>query len=231
MDMVDVEVHILPRFGAPDFSLTAKQLGARLAPLGRVAGHGGQPGEVWEVVRLVNGKVKLDPQDVAQTGKCNFVNALAIRVDFALEYFIASDLQNNISNAPNIQVKNFYGLLLLKIKQHANEHYEQYIKEITDWEWDIKNSLMKTLPTQQNPTSQSVLEIKNAIGALVSDWFLQLDYRLKLAAYNWENTDYPRLSDWMKSQPGVFMPQGLAIPPAPQKPAPPRPVIFPPCRL
>ncbi len=53
MDMVDVEVHILPKFGAPNFSLTAKQLGTRLAPSGRGAGHAGQPGAVWEVVRLV----------------------------------------------------------------------------------------------------------------------------------------------------------------------------------
>ena len=53
MDVVDVEVHILPRFGAPNFGLAAKQLGARLAPSGRVAGHWGQPGAVWEVVRLV----------------------------------------------------------------------------------------------------------------------------------------------------------------------------------
>jgi hypothetical protein len=230
MDMVDVEVHIIPKFGAPNFSLTAKQLGARLAPSGRVAGRGSQPGEVWEVVRLVDGKVALDPQDVAQKGKCNFVKALGIRVDFKLEYFISSDLQNSISNAPDPQTKHFFSLLLLKIQRHANAHYEQYIKEIEDWEGDVQRALMQTLPTEQKPTSLSVLDIKNAIGALVSDWFLDLDFRLKRAANDWENEDYPKITDWMRTQPGVFMPQGLAIPPGPAKPSPPRQVPFPPCR-
>jgi len=30
MDMVDVEVHIVPKFGLPDFSLTGTQIGRRL---------------------------------------------------------------------------------------------------------------------------------------------------------------------------------------------------------
>jgi hypothetical protein len=101
MDTVDVEVHILPKFGAPNFSLTAKQLGARLSPSGRLPGHVGQPSDVWEVVRLVDGRATLDPQEVAQTDKCNFVKALSIRVDFGLEYFIASELQSNINIAAN----------------------------------------------------------------------------------------------------------------------------------
>jgi hypothetical protein len=232
MDMVDVEVHILPKFGAPDFSLMAKQLGARLSPLGRLPGHVGQPSDVWEVVRLVDGRATLDPQEVAQIGKCNFVKALSIRIDFGLEYFIASELQTNINNAPNLQAKNFHTALLLKVKQHANEHYEQYVREIMAWEWDVKNALMNALPTQQKPTSLSVLDIKTAIGAMASDWLLELEYRLRVAAYNWENSDYPKITAWMTSQPGVsvFMPQGLAIPPAPQKPASPRQTSFPSCR-
>jgi len=43
MDMVDVEVHIVPKFGLPDFSLTGTQIGRRL----RSAGFRGRPGDVF----------------------------------------------------------------------------------------------------------------------------------------------------------------------------------------
>jgi hypothetical protein len=95
MAPVDVEVRI-PKLGPPDFSLTATLLGQRSGP----PGHGGRP-DVWEMVRLTNGKVSLDPQDIAQIGRCNFVKNLFIRIDFGLEYFVASDLRDNINNAAN----------------------------------------------------------------------------------------------------------------------------------
>lgn len=55
------------------------------------------------MVGLVNGKVSLDPQDVAQIGRCNFVKDLSIRVDFDLVYFVARDLKDNLNNAANAE--------------------------------------------------------------------------------------------------------------------------------
>ena len=128
MDMVDVEVHIVPKFGLPDFSLTGTQIGRRL----RSAGFRGRPGDVWEVVRLVNGKTTLPRSDVGQKGRCRFVQALFIRVNFALEYFIASELQNNISDATDPTVKRVHRAILQRIIQQAKHHYEDYVDVITE---------------------------------------------------------------------------------------------------
>jgi hypothetical protein len=230
MDRVNVEVHT-PKFGTPDFSLTARELGQRMQP----SGHGSRPSDIWEIVRLVNGKVSLNPQDVAQIGSCNFVKALSIRVDFGLEYFVARDLQDNIQNAMQSQDKglsNFFHWLLMRVQSHAKEHYEQFVTVIMAWEGEIKDDLMKKLPTDQTPTSLQALDIKNGIGALVADWVVDLEYRLKRRAYDWENLDYPHIEAEMKRVPGVsvFMPMGFGLPPKPQPPASRRKVTFPPCR-
>ena len=228
--MVDVDVHI-PKFGAPDFGLTAKQIGQNSRP----SGHGGASSDVWELVRLVNGKVSLDPQTVAQVGKCNFVKDLTVRIDFGLEYFIAKDLQDNIDNAAQAGDKgraNFYRSLLLKIKSHAQQHYDQFVDVITAWEGDIKADLLKTLPTDKKPTSLQELEIKQGIGTLVADWVVELEFRLARRAYEWEKLDYPHIEAQMKGDPrvSVFMPMGFGIPPAPKSPAARRKVVFPACR-
>jgi hypothetical protein len=226
MANVDVEVHI-PKFGAPDFSMTAKQLGQSSRPSGR-----GASSDVWELVRLVNGMVSLDPQDVAQVGKCGFVKDLSVRVNFGLEYFVAKDLQDNISNAANKGVANFHHSILQKIKSHAQQHYEQFVEVIMAWEGDIKADLVKTLPTDKRPTSLQELQIKQAIGALVADWVVELEFRLKRRAYEWEKLDYPHIVKQMTSDPRVpvFMPTGLSLPPEPKGPAPRRKFAFPPCR-
>jgi hypothetical protein len=227
---VDVEVHI-PKFGAPDFSLTARQLGQSSRP----SGHAGASSDVWELVRLVNGKVTLDPQDVDQIGKCYFVKDLSIRVDFGLEYFIAKDLQDNITNAANAGDKgqaNFHRSLLLKVKSHAQQHYEQFVEVIMAWEGDIKADLVKTLPTDKKPTSFQELQIKQAIGTLVADWVVELEFRLKRRAFEWEKLDYPHIEAQMKSDPrvSVFMPMGFSLPPVPKSPGPRGKIIFPTCR-
>ena len=80
MASVDVEVDI-PKIGEPDLSKTAEALG-----------------KVWESV-LLTGKAIVDPYDVMQIGKCYFVEELLIRVDFALEYFVAKELQDNLINS------------------------------------------------------------------------------------------------------------------------------------
>ncbi|MEN3364024.1 MAG: hypothetical protein V7606_1298 [Burkholderiales bacterium] len=227
---VDVDVHI-PKFGAPDFSLTARQLGQNSRP----SGHGSASSDVWELVRLVNGKVALDPQDVAQVGKCNFVKDLSVRVDFGLEYFVAKELQDNITNAAQAGDKgqaNFHRSLLLKIKSHAQQHYEQFVDVITTWEGDIKADLLKTLPTDKKPTSLQELQIKQGIGTLVADWMVELEFRLTRRAYDWEKLDYPHIAAQMKADPraSVFMPMGFSFPPVPTKPAARRKIIFPACR-
>jgi hypothetical protein len=230
MDRVNVEVHT-PKFGPPDFSLTARELGQRLRP----PGQGGRPSDIWEIVRLVNGKVSLNPQDVAQISGCNFVKALSICVDFGLEYFVAKDLQDNIENADKLRDKglgNFFRWLLLRVQSHARQHYEQFITVIMAWEGDIKNDLMKTLPAYQKPTSLQELDIKNGIGALVADWVVELEYRLKHRAFDWEKLDYPHIEAEMKRVPGasIFMPMGFGLPPIPQRPASRRKITFPPCQ-
>lgn len=108
----------------------------------------------------------------------------------------------------------FYRSLLLRVKWHAEQHYEQFVKVIADWEGDIKHDLVKTLPTDQKPTSLQVLEIKQAIGALVAGWVDELGYRMKLEAYKWEMSDYPVIEAQMKRDPrvSVFMPTGFSYP-------------------
>jgi hypothetical protein len=227
---VDVTVDI-PKLGSPDVSLTARELGQRSRP----SGHGTRASDVWEIVRL-DGKPSLDPQEVAQIGKCRFVKNLSVNVPFTLEYFVAKDLQDNVDNAVKTQApkgeQNFHRWLLQRVKGHAAQHYDQYVKVITAWKADIKQDLEKTLPTEKRPTSLQELEIKEQIGALVSDWIAELDFRLKQDAFQWEKTDYPHIEKQMKSTPGatVFMPTGLSLPPAPQSPASRRKVTFPPCR-
>ena len=98
------------------------------------------------------------------------MQALFIRVNFALEYFIANELQNNISNATDPTVKRVHRAILQRIIQQAKHHYEDYVDVITEWEGNIKDDLMKTLPSQTRPTSLSELDIRNRIGMLVSDW-------------------------------------------------------------
>jgi hypothetical protein len=225
---VDVEVH-LPKFGTPDFSFTARELGQRF----QRPGHGNPPNDVWEIVHLVNGKVSLDPQNVAQIGACYYVSDLFIRVDFGLEYFIASDLKANKNNATqNRATANFYHWLLLRVQSHAKEHYEQFVKVIMTWEGDIKDDLVKTLPTDQKPTSLQELEIKSGIGGLVADWIVELEYRMKRAAFEWEKLDYPQIEAEMKNYPGnpLWTPTGFAVPPQPRSPASRRKLIFPSCR-
>jgi hypothetical protein len=227
---VDVEVHI-PKFGAPDFSSTARQLGQSSRPSSR----GRVSSDVWELVRLVNGKVSLDPQTVAQVGKCNFVKDLSVRVDFGLEYFVAKELQDNINSAANAGDKglaNFHRSLLLRIKSHAQQHYDQFVDVITAWEGDIKADLRKTLPTDKRPTSLQELDIKERIGALVADWMVELEFRLTRRAFEWEKLDYPHIEAQMKSDArvSVFMPMGFGLPPVPKRPAARRKITFPACR-
>lgn len=230
---MDVQVHI-PKLGAPDLSLTASQLGGHSRP----PGYSGRPCDVWELVRLFNGRASLKPQDyVGQIGGCNFVKDLSIRVDLDLEYYVAKELQDNMTKANNAGDKalaNFYHWLLNRVKWHAGEHYEQFVMVIMTWEGDIENDLAKTLPTDQKPTSLKELDIMNGVGALVSDWIVELDYRLKRAAYDWEQSDYPQIDAQMRSQKlaPVFIPTKMAfsLPPLPQSPASRRKIAFPPCR-
>jgi hypothetical protein len=187
------------------------------------------------MVGLVNGKVSLDPQDVAQIGRCFFVKDLSIRVAFGLEYFVARDLQDNIINAVNAGdtfLTKFYRWLLLRVTSHARQHYEQFVKVIMAWEGEIKDDLVKTLPTDQKPTSLQELEIKKRIGALVADWVAELDNRLKRAAFDWEKKDYPLIEWQMTHYPGVsvFMPMGFSLPPVPQSAASRQKITFPACR-
>jgi|SRR5215510_5726617 len=217
MASVDVEVHITPIFkrDLPNDTLTAKQLG------------------LWEKVRLVSRKTDIKRQEVGQIGDCSFVKDLFVRIDFDLEYFIASDFKTNIidaTNNTNTQQANFWQNLLRKIKWHAEEHYEQFIKVIMDWEGDIKRDLVKTLPTDAKPTSATETKIKEGIGILVSDWLVELEFRLRKTAFDWEQEDYPNIEKQMTDG-GVFLPQGLPRPPDPGKQAPKRrAVAFPPCK-
>jgi hypothetical protein len=228
---VDVKVDI-PKLGSPDLSLTAKELGQRSRPSGR----GSRPSDVWEVVRLIDGKTSLDPQDVAKVGKCSFVKDLTVNVQFALEFFVAKELQDNADNAVRTQApkseQNFHRWLLQRVKTHAAQHYDQFVKVITAWKDEVRKDLEKSLPTEKKPTSLKEVEIKEQIGVLVSDWIAELDYRLKQEAFQWEKTDYPQIEKQMKSTPGaaVFMPTGLSLPPTPKSPASRRKVTFPPCR-
>ena len=89
---------------------------------------------------------------------------------------------------------------------------------------------MKTLPTKARPTSLSELDIRNGIGVLVSDWAVQLEHALQMAAFKWERDDYPHVNTFIQKLPGVFFPQPLLVPSQPQAPAPQRKVLFPPCR-
>jgi hypothetical protein len=224
---VDVTVH-LPKIGSPNFSHTARQLG-------QISRAGSRLTDVWELVRLIDGKVSLDPQEVAQIDACRFVKDLHIHVRFGLEYFVASDLQNNVTNAKNsgnTALANFHRWLLLRVEGHALEHYKQFIEVIMTWEGDIKNDLAKALPTDQKPTSMQEEDIKKAIGALVSDWIVELEFRLKQAAFDWEHLDYPQIETQMNKYPGasVFMPMGFSLPNAPKGPASRTKVKFPPCR-
>jgi hypothetical protein len=229
MANVDVSVYI-PKFGAPDTSQTAKQLGQGAQPSGRGGGS-----DVWELVRLFNGRVTLNPQDVAQIGKCSFVDKLTIRVDFDLQYCIAKDLEDNITSAANAGdtgLANFHRWLLLRVKSHANQHYEQFVKVIMTWEGEIKADLLNRLPTDKKPTSLPELDIKQGIGTLVADWIAELQFRLQQRAFDWEKLDYPHIEAQMTSDPrvSVFMPMGFGLPPAPKKPAPRSKVKFPACR-
>jgi hypothetical protein len=212
---VDVEVKITPTFKEklPDDTQTAKQLG------------------VWEMVRLVSRKTDLKRQEVAQVGGCYFVKDLLVSIDFDLEYFIASDFKTNIidaTNASNKQVANFWRGLLLKIKSHAKEHYDQFETVIADWKVDVKGDLVKTLPTDKKPTSAAEAKIKEGIGILVSDWLAELQFRLRQTAFKWEEDDYPKIEKQMKDG-GVFLPDGLPRPPKPGKPPKRQTVAFPPC--
>src|SRR5215468_6673682 len=150
MSSLDVKVAI-PKFGQPDFSKTAKELG-----------------DVWESVSLV-GTVSLNPQDLGQTGSCWFVKDLLVSLDFRLDYFIAKEMDDNIKNAATVEEKNQHRGLLLRIRWHAHQHYEQFVKEITDWQAEIKADLLKILPTDRRTTSLQESEIKNKIGILVSE--------------------------------------------------------------
>jgi hypothetical protein len=211
---VDVEVNITPTFKEklPDETFTAKQLG------------------VWEMVRLVSRKPDLKRQEVAPIGSCYFVKDLFVSIDFDLEYFIASDFNTNIinaTNASNKQVANFWRGLLLKIKSHAKEHYDQFESVIAGWKADIKSDLVKTLPTDKKPTSAAEAKIKEGIGILVSDWLDELQFRLRQRAFKWEEDDYPKIEKQMKDG-GVFLPDGLPRPPKPGKPPKRQTVTFPP---
>src|SRR4051794_34954512 len=113
MDSVDVEVHLPKWVGTPDVSRTAKELDA------------------WELVSLTAKKLSLDPQEVAQNGRCNFVKELHLSVDFSLEYFVAKDFEDNKAKAAgNKGLTNFYAWLQLELKKHAAEHYAQFSKVI-----------------------------------------------------------------------------------------------------
>src|SRR5262245_6657086 len=212
---VDVEVNITPTFKEkiPDETSTAKQLG------------------VWEMVRLVSRKTDIKRQEVAQVGGCYVVKDFFLSVDFDLQYFIASDFNTNIinaTNASNKQLANFWRGLLLKIKSHAKEHYDQFESVITDWKADIKGDLAKTLPTDKKPTSAAEAKIKEGIGILVSDWLDELQFRLRQRAFKWEEDDYPNIEKQMTTG-GVFLPDGLPRPPKPGKPPKRQTVTFPPC--
>jgi hypothetical protein len=228
---IDVKVDI-PKLGSPDLSLTAKELGQRSRP----SGHGSRASDVWEIVRLINGTSALDPQDVATVGKCSFVKDLSVNVHFDLEFFVAKELQDNVDNATNSQaptgVQNFHRWLLQRVKTHAAQHYDQFVKVITAWKDEVRKDLEKTLPTEKKPTSLPEADIKKQIGAVVSDWATELAFRLQQEAFQWEKTDYPQIEKEMKSRPGaaVFMPTGFSLPPTPQSPASRRKVTFPPCR-
>jgi hypothetical protein len=158
-----------------------------------------------------------------------------LRIDFGLEYFVASDLRDNINNAANAgqtRLADFFHQLLRRVEWHATQHYEQFVKVIMAWEGDIKDDLIKALPTERKPTSLSEIEIKKGIGALVADWVVELDFRMKRESVEWENSDYPKIQAQMQSYPGVsvFMPRPFSVPPKPQSPAARRKITFPPCR-
>jgi hypothetical protein len=213
---VNVEVNITPTFKEklPDETSTAKQLG------------------VWEKVRLVSRTPDIKRQEVAEIGGCRFVKDVLVSVDFDLEYFIASDFNSNIidaTNASNKQLANFWRGLLLKIKSHAKEHYDQFENVITDWKADIKGDLAKTLPAEAKPTSLPEAKIKEGIGILVSDWLVELEFRLRKTAFDWEEKDYPKIEEQMKKG-GAFLPNGLPRPPKPGKAPKRRTVTFPSCK-
>jgi hypothetical protein len=111
--------------------------------------------DTWEQVSL-SGKPAFAKQDVSKNGQCYFVKDLSIRVDFALEYFIAEELQNFIDDAVNDRPRRrFWEALLRRIKRHAESHYKQYVEVIEAWRKDILSDLSNKLPTEKRPTSSS----------------------------------------------------------------------------
>ena len=206
----------LAKLGNPDFSLTQKKLDA------------------WEIVRFDVGQGGTPAAlKVAQVAKCNYVTDCTINVTVGVTYMIASELQDNISNAQTKAEQNAHRQILMRVESHAASHYTRVVKPvIPTWEAEIRKDLDKTLPSDVATTTEDDGAIRDRLAPLVSYWVEELGFRIEQDVNLWERKDYPQLEIFLRSLRGiaVFLPNGLPIPKFLRK-APSRPKItFPACR-
>src|SRR5262249_47408378 len=141
----------LAQLGNPDFNSTKKQLDA------------------WEVVRFDAGKGGTPlALTVAQVAKCYYVTDCTIDVPIPVTYSIASELQDNITNAQSTAERNAHKQLLMRIKTHARQHYTRVEKPlIPTWETDVKKDLARTLPSSTSATTEDEPAIRARLAPLV----------------------------------------------------------------
>jgi hypothetical protein len=214
--MAGLSVNVsIAKLGTPDESFTAKQLDA------------------YEIVKflIAPGSARVGPLTVAQIGGCNYVDDCPIEVPVEVKYWVASDFQTAIANATTTAEKNGWRSFRLRIKWHAEKHYDSVADSVIPaWKTDILKDLNKTVPTRGAPTSLQESDILLRITELVTYWVDELGYRIARDVNDWEQKDYPKISKLMTQVLPVFLPQGLPIPPFLLKP-PSRPSIaFPACR-
>jgi hypothetical protein len=190
--------------------------------------------DAWEMVVINTEKPPINPETLAQIGKCSFVKDLTVCVKCGVGYYIASDLFDFIDqfkNAPHSMEGSFFKQLLSRIKSHAAQHYQQDSEVIIAWGVELQTMLRSTLPVENRPTSLQEPEILNRIGILVADWVVELEYRLERRAYYWDKSDYPKIQDWMKKFPGPpLATSGFPTPLEPRNRAPPQKMTFPHCK-
>ena len=144
----------LAKLGNPDFSLTQKKLDA------------------WEIVRFDVGQSGTPVAlKVAQVAKCNYVTDCTINVTVGVTYMIASELQDNISNAQTKAEQNAHRQILMRVESHAASHYTRVVKPvIPTWEAEIRKDLDKTLPSDVATTTEDDGAIRDRLAPLVSYW-------------------------------------------------------------
>ena len=165
-----MSINVAPKIAPlpePNTRLTAKKLDA------------------WEMVVINTEKPTINPETLAQIGKCSFVKDLTVCVKCGVGYYIASDLFDFIGqfkDAPHSMEGSFFKQLLSRIKSHAAQHYQQDSEVIIAWGVGRRTSdYVKEhfAGVENRPTSLQEPEILKSVGILVADWVVELEYHLK----------------------------------------------------